>query len=160
MMNLYSRPIRLALAMLVVTTIATGCTRIRDHKGFVGEQTMVTGIQAGIDNRDSVEQTLGRPTFVSQFDKNVWYYVSRDTKQLAFRNPKPVDQYVLTVQFDQAGNVASVNKTGKEQIVSLTPDDDRTPTLGRERGFFRELFGNIGTVGAVGQGGGSADNPN
>lgn len=160
MMNLYSRPIRLALAMLVVTTIATGCTRIRDHKGFVGEQTMVTGIQVGIDNRDSVEQTLGRPTFVSQFDKNVWYYVSRDTKQLAFRNPKPVDQYVLTVQFDQAGNVASVNKTGKEQIVSLTPDDDRTPTLGRERGFFRELFGNIGTVGAVGQGGGSADNPN
>lgn len=160
MMNLSSQPIRLALAMLAVTMIATGCARIRDHKGFVGEAVLVTGIQAGIDNRESVEQTLGRPTFVSQFDKNVWYYVSRDTRQIAFRNPKPVDQYVLTVQFDQRGSVTAVNKTGKDRIVSLTPDDDRTPTLGRDRGFFRELFGNIGTVGAVGQGGGTADNPN
>ena len=41
-----------------------------------------------------------------------------------------------------------------------SPEGDKTPTLGRERGFFSELFGNIGRVGAVGQGGGTADNPN
>lgn len=160
MMTRNSRSIRLTLAALAVAVAATGCTRIRDHKGFVGDPVLVAGIQPGIDNRDSVEKTLGRPTLVSQFDSNVWYYVSRDTKQLAFRNPGPSSQFVLTVQFDKVGNVTAVDKTGMEKIVSLSPDDDRTPTLGRDRGFFRELFGNIGSVGAVSEGGSTADNPN
>ena len=30
-------------------------------------------------------RTLGRPTFTGQFDPNEWYYVSRDTAQLAGR---------------------------------------------------------------------------
>lgn len=160
MMMRNSRSIRLVLAAMAVATLAGGCTRIKDHKGFVGEVGLVDGIQPGIDNRDSVERTLGRPTFVSQFDKNVWYYVSRDTKQIAFRNPRPSAQFVLAVTFDQGGNVQAVDKTGMEKIVSLSPDDDRTPTLGRDRGFFRELFGNIGAVGAVSGSGGTADNPN
>ena len=46
------------------------------------------------------------------------------------------------------------------QIASISPDGDKTPTLGRDRGFFSELFGNIGRVGSVGEGGGTADNPN
>ena len=32
----------------------------------------------------------------------------------------------------------------------LSPDSTETPTLGRERGFFEDLFGNIGAVGAAG----------
>ncbi len=37
-----------------------------------------------------------------------------------------------------------------DQVVYLTPDGDETPTLGRERGFLEDLFGNIGTVNAPG----------
>jgi len=55
--------------------------------------------------------------------------------------------------------VTSVEKAGLEKVVSISPDGDKTPTLGRNRGFFQELFGNIGRVGAVGQSGGTADNP-
>jgi hypothetical protein len=47
---------------------------------------------------------------------------------------------VLHVQFDQAGNVASVQKTGKETIAQVDPSGDKTPTLGRKRSFFEELF--------------------
>ena len=49
------------------------------------------------------------------------------------------------MRFDQAGNVASVETTGKELIASIDPVKDKTPTLGRKRSFFDELFGNIGT---------------
>jgi outer membrane protein assembly factor BamE (lipoprotein component of BamABCDE complex) len=129
------------------------CAGIRDHRGFVIDQTLADGIQVGIDNKDSVAKTLGRPTFTGQFDPNDWYYVSRNTAQLAFRDPKVVDQTVLRVQFDQAGNVVAVNKTGKELIASVDPSGDKTPTLGRQRSFFDELFGNIGVFnsGALGQ---------
>ena len=122
------------------------CAGIRDHRGFVLDETLANAIQPGVDNKDSVTRTLGRPTFTGQFDPNDWYYLTRNTTQLAFRDPKVIGQTVLRVQFDQAGNVTSVTKTGKELIASVDPSGDKTPTLGRKRSFFDELFGNIGTI--------------
>jgi hypothetical protein len=61
------------------------------------------------------------------------------------------------VKFDPAGNVASVRQMGLEQVASINPVDDKTPTLGRKRGFFEDLFGNIGRVGAIGGGGGGGN---
>jgi len=122
------------------------CSGVREHKGFVLDPTLTEGIQVGVDNKDSVAKSLGRPTFTGQFDPNEWYYVSRDTTQLAFRDPKVTQQTVLRVRFDQAGNVVAVEKTGKELIASVDPVGDKTPTLGRQRSFFDELFGNIGTI--------------
>ena len=124
----------------------SACAGIRDHRGFVIDQTLADGIQVGVDNKESVTRTMGRPTFTGQFDPNEWYYVSRNTAQLAFRDPKVTDQTVVKVQFDQAGNVVAVQKTGKELIARVEPSDDKTPTLGRKRSFFDELFGNIGTI--------------
>ena len=150
----------LAATLMVAMALTAGCARIRDHKGYVVDQTLINAIQPGIDNRQSVEGTLGKPSFTSQFDQSTWYYISRETRQLAFSSPKPVKQITLAVNFDRAGNVTLVENLGMSQIASISPDGDKTPTLGRDRGFFSELFGNIGRVGSVGEGGGTADNPN
>ena len=55
-----------------------------------------------------------------------------------------------------AGNVAAVTQSGIEKIAKISPNGDRTPTLGRNTSFFEELFGNIGAVGAPGAGQGSS----
>jgi outer membrane protein assembly factor BamE (lipoprotein component of BamABCDE complex) len=120
---------------------------------------LTAAVQPGVDNRESVQATLGRPSFVGQFDQRDWYYVSRETRNLGFNRPRPVAQEVLHIRFDEAGNVASVEKSGLEKIASIDPTKKETPTLGRERSFFQELFGNIGTVGATGKAGTTADNP-
>ena len=60
---------------------------------------------------------------------------------------------MLAVRFDGAGNVVAAERTGLEQVARISPEDDETPTLGRERGFLQDLFGNIGQVGAAGVGG-------
>ena len=137
---------RSSVAVIGLALALAACAGSRDHKGFVLDPTLTDAIQVGVDNKDSVTRTLGRPTFTSQFDPNDWYYVSRNTATLAFRDPKVTQQTILRVQFDQAGNVASVQKTGKEQIAQVDPSGDKTPTLGRKRSFFEELFGNIGTI--------------
>lgn len=138
---------------------ASACSRVRSHQGYVLDQQLVEAIQPGIDNRDSVEKTLGRPTFVGQFNSNDWFYIQRESKQLAFASPKPVKQTVLRVRFDTTGNVAAVDKAGVERVAKVNLEGDKTPTLGKDRSFFEELFGNIGAVGSVGQGGSTADNP-
>ena len=137
---------------LVGVTLLSGCLGIKEHKGYVLDKELASAIQVGVDNKASVEKTLGRPSFTGQFSENDWYYVARDTKTVAFRSQKVLDQDVLHVTFDPAGNVAAVNTTGKELVANISPNDDQTPTLGRRRSFFDELFGNIGVMntGALG----------
>lgn len=129
--------------------LTSGCATVRAHKGAVLDEQSVNSIQAGVDNKASVEKVLGRPSFVGQFNANDWYYVSRDTSQLVFRNPRVKRQLTLIVRFDPAGNVSKVDWSGREVVLNLDPSSRRTPTLGRKRGFFEEFFGNIGTVGSV-----------
>ncbi len=154
-------PTALKLAALAGTALLVqGCAQYRGHQGYVGDPTLITSVQPGVDNRESVQGTLGRPTFTGQYSNNDWYYFARDTKQLAFRNPRPTAQSIVHIQFDNAGNVIAVNQKGMEHIAKLNPESDKTPTLGRETSFFEELFGNIGAVGAPGAGqGGSGGRP-
>ena len=150
-----------ALLCVALAALSAGCTRIVDHQGAILDEQLVAAVQPGVDTRDSVVGTLGRPSFVGQFDQHDWYYVSRNTRQLAFNMPRPTDQVVLHVRFDANGNVESVQRTGVELAVNIHPDDQATPTLGNRRSLFQELFGNIGAVGQTqGQSAPTADNPN
>lgn len=149
-MRLSGRWKMLAGCALGIAALTGGCTSIKNHRGYVVDQVLLDAIQPGIDNRTSVERTLGRPTFESQFGSKDWYYVSQDTKDPAFRRPLTEDQTVLRVRFDRAGNVIAVDRKGMEQVARIDPEGDKTPTLGRERGLLEDLFGNVGSVGGVG----------
>src|SRR2546421_2712342 len=103
--------------------VLTGCaaTTMNSHKGAVIDPQLASSIQPGVDNKASVEKLLGRPTFAGEFTPNDWYYVSRDVRQIAFRNPRVTRQTVLHVSFDPAGNVAAVDRTGKELVLNVEP---------------------------------------
>ena len=162
---------RSARALFLTAAVAVtlgGCTQFQTRQGYIFDQTLLDSVTVGIDNRASVERTLGRPTFASQFGvaegrpaivtpdmANEWYYLARTTRQPPFGRPRPVDQVAVRVRFDAIGNVTAIDRTGVETVVRINPEDDKTPTLGREKSFFEELFGNIGTVGAPGAGGGA-----
>lgn len=135
--------------------LASGCNSIVNHRGFIADETLIRAIQPGLDNRQSVEATLGRPSFTSQYGDQVWYYVSSTTNQRPFTTPRINQQTVLAVRFDDAGNVLSADRTGMDQVARIDPDGNETPTLGRKRSFLQDLFGNIGQVGAGAPPGGS-----
>jgi outer membrane protein assembly factor BamE (lipoprotein component of BamABCDE complex) len=131
---------------------ASACAPLRGHQGYVIDADLVNSIQPGVDTRQSVLAVLGRPTLTSQYSQGEWYYLARDTRNYAFNNPSAKSQVTLRVKFDAAGTVTGIDKTGAELIASIDPEGDKTPTLGRNRSFFEDLFGNIGTVGAPGAG--------
>ena len=142
----------LMLATLSGAVTLGGCTSIRESRGYIVDPLLTDAIQPRIDNQQSVEGTLGRPTFTSQFGAPTWYYVSSTTGRKPFVRPRVQEHQVLAVKFDSAGNVVSADRTGIEKVAYLSPDGDATPTLGRERSFLEDLFGNIGAVGAPGAG--------
>lgn len=149
---------RIATALTGAAALG-GCVSIHDHRGSVIDTELVSAIQPGVDNKDSVARVLGRPTFTGEFGDSDWYYVSRDTRTVAFRNPTVQKQTVLHIRFDKAGNVATMQTTGKELIAKIDPVDETTPTLGRKRSLFEDLFGNIGAVNAPGIPGGGGSGP-
>jgi outer membrane protein assembly factor BamE (lipoprotein component of BamABCDE complex) len=149
---------RAGFAMIAIAALG-GCTKIRDHKGYIVDNVLVDSVAPGVDTQDSVSKTLGRPSFASQWDKGAtWYYFARDTRQLAFSTPTPTSQTLLTIRFASNGDVASVQRSGLETVRDVSLYGKRTPVRGSNRGFFRELFGNISSGGGQGQGP-TADNP-
>ena len=149
-------PVVLLAAGLAGLLLLTSCEKTKAAQGYIVDETLLTSIQPGVDNRESVAKTLGRPTFSAQFDAGEWYYVSRNTSQYAFLRPKLTSQSILVISFDANGNVTKVERRGMEQVAKIDPNPDKTPVLGREQGFFDDIFGNIGQVGALPGGGGAA----
>jgi len=143
--------LKVSIAIAAAASLA-GCATNRVHKGAVIDQQLASSVQPGVDNKASVEKLLGRPTFTGQFSPNDWYYVSRETNSVAFRNPRVSRQMVLHVTFDQKGNVQSIGRTGRELVMNVSPTHRSTPTLGRKKSFFDELFSNIGQIGSGGLG--------
>jgi outer membrane protein assembly factor BamE (lipoprotein component of BamABCDE complex) len=140
--------------VVALAALGAGCSSIQEHRGYMAEAALIDSIQPGIDNKTSVEGTLGRPTFASQFGEESWYYISSTTRQKPFTRPKIRTHGVLTVKFDAAGNVRTTEHSSMEKVAFLDPEGDKTPTLGKERTFLEDLFGNIGQVGSFGAGGG------
>lgn len=148
---------RVALLPLLALAGLAACTPLKSHQGYVIDAVLVNSVQPGIDNRDSVAKVLGQPSYKSQFGANAnWYYVSRDTQNFAFNAPHPTNQTTIEISFDAAGTVTGVRRGDLKQVASIDPYGTTTPTLGRKRSLFQDLFGNIGTVGAAGIGSGGA----
>jgi outer membrane protein assembly factor BamE (lipoprotein component of BamABCDE complex) len=144
----------LLLGCAALSTAGCAERQIQNNQGYIADEELADSVQPGVDNKESVEKALGRPTLSSKWDDNVWYYISRNTRQLAFARPVPATQRILIIRFAPDGSVTAVDRRGLEQVADLTPNPDKTPTLGRESTLLEDLFGNIGTVGAAPGGGG------
>lgn len=152
---------RILVAGLAALALSA-CASIKDHRGYLVDGPVLDSLQPGVDNQQSVERMLGRPSYISEFGQKDWYYISTNTRQNAFSRPKANEQLLVKVSFDDKGNVAAVQRSGIEKVANVSPDGDKTPTLGRNRSFLEDLFGNIGQVGAGGApaGGGQGGGPN
>ena len=131
MIHRHGRSLVLASAFLL--PLLGGCTAIRDHQGFILDETLVSAVQPGVDNKDSVQAALGRPSFTGEFDDNDWYYVSRMTKNMAFNAPRPESQTILHVRFDKSGNVvvrAEVPFEREVAVALLKPEGSAAGTSG------------------------------
>jgi outer membrane protein assembly factor BamE (lipoprotein component of BamABCDE complex) len=140
--------------LLVALALVAGCTRIPNNQGYIVDEELIASVQPGVDTRQSVEKALGRPTMMSQWDDRTWYYVSRNTGQRAFLRPQPTAQSILVVEFGPNNVVTKVSRKGLEQVADISPNSDKTPTLGRNESLLEDIFGNIGSFGGAPGGGG------
>lgn len=102
MPSLRNRPLMVAGAVCLLL-MAGGCSRVRNHQGFIADPLISGSIAAGVDNRASVEERA-RPS-----DLRLAVRAGALVLCLAIPSSSPSDrpsrpgQLVLQVQFDGAG---------------------------------------------------------
>src|SRR5271156_6192214 len=99
-------------ALCLGLTALTACSIPVNQRGNLPKPDALQQVKPGVTDKETVARLLGTPSTVAAFDTNTWYYISRETKQIAFLDPKVLDQEVVVVNFDDKGIVAAVDHKG------------------------------------------------
>ena len=134
-------------AVLLSGIVLAGCAISEDQRGHLPDPEKLADIHPGSTTKEQVVKILGSPSSASTFDDNVWYYISRRTKQVAFFSPTVLDQQVYIVDFDNKGVVRDLGHKTLADGTPVSPAPGATPAPGRELSFLEQLIGNIGRFG-------------
>ncbi|MBL4787875.1 MAG: outer membrane protein assembly factor BamE [Kordiimonadaceae bacterium] len=147
MPNIFSK--KLPLALLLTGSLAlTACGNRQQIRGYIFDKELASAILAGVDNRQSVQSTLGTPTTSATFDNDTWYYISTTVRTRPVFWAEPQQHQVLAVHFNDKGVVDNINNYDLSHVVIVSPVSDKTPTKGRTLSFFAQIFGSVGRFGA------------
>lgn len=153
-----------AVILLSAAVALAGCAATVDQRGNLPPPDEIAQIHPGKTTKDQVAKILGTPSSVGVFNDKDWYYISRRTKQVAFFDPKVVDQEVYIVDFNDDGVVQAVDHKTLRNGRDISPVARTTPAPGRELTFLEQLIGNLGKFnggggGAASSGGGGGKPP-
>jgi len=140
-------PIVLAAA---VTLGAGGCAARKEVRGNYLSDAQLSSIQVGTTNRETIMRVLGPPSTEGTFDRQVWYYIGRQTKEWAFFEPEVLEQKVVAIYFNERGVVEHFERYGYNDARKIDVVDRETPTSGHKIGFFEQILGNLGVLGMGG----------
>ncbi|CUH66585.1 SmpA / OmlA family protein [Thalassovita gelatinovora] len=130
----------------IVILAVTGCTSLYRNHGYVPPEDDLSAITVGVDTRDSVAESIGTPGAAGVLNDSGYYYVQSRMRHFAYRRPEVTDREVVAISFDKRGVVSNVERFTLEdgRVVPLTRRV--TSSNVTNKGFLRQLLGNIGRV--------------
>lgn len=140
----------LLAALPVIALAASGCQATYNQRGYVAPANMSKLIRVGVDNKASLETSLGSPSTIGTFNENIWYYISSVQEDLLFFKPEETQRQVVAVLFDANQTVAGVKTLTLADGAEVDFSDRETPARGRELTFLQQIFGNVGRGSPIG----------
>ncbi|WCR57593.1 outer membrane protein assembly factor BamE [Wolbachia endosymbiont of Ctenocephalides felis wCfeJ] len=99
---------RILISLVLLFLIS--CTHTIHNHGAPGISVELwSKIKIG-DDKEKVVHTLGSPTLISEFDQNIWYYISYKIKQSNFLGKRKYSSKSLQISFDQDDRVADMKE--------------------------------------------------
>jgi outer membrane protein assembly factor BamE (lipoprotein component of BamABCDE complex) len=141
----WTRAVRLAVVGLVLAALAA-CSPVYRNHGYVPSDEELALIEVGVDTRDTVAATLGRPSGQGLLNDVGWFYVQSRWKHAGAFAPQEIDRQVVSITFTEEGKVENVERFGLEngQVVAISRRVTDSNIKGV--GFLRQLLGNIGRL--------------
>jgi len=141
----------LLVALGSATLAASGCSNVASTlngrevltHGYVIDQQALELVPVG-SSREQVLLALGTPSTTATFDDEVFYYISQKrVRNVAFQNPKLVDQQVLAVYFGPDQRVRQIAHYGLKDGKIFDFISRTTPTGGRDQNFIAQMIAGV-----------------
>ncbi len=130
---------------LVCAALATGCVKRVDYRGKAPDPKAVATLKAGQSTQEDVLNTIGSPSFETQYGPKVWYYVAKREEQKAFFTPETTNHETLAVSFNANGIVTKIEDLDPDQP-KIIPVEDVTPGAVPEKPLVKQIFANFGRI--------------
>jgi outer membrane protein assembly factor BamE (lipoprotein component of BamABCDE complex) len=131
----------------------SGCAATFTNHGFVPRKDELAALALGVDTRDTVAETIGRPSATGVLRDEAWIYSAYRIRNYTYQAPEVIEREVVAISFDGAGRVANVERFGLEDGQVVTLSRRVTENTVRDLGFVRQLLRNLGRfdLGTIGQ---------
>lgn len=143
-------------ALLSLSACSSNKEWFVSHNGNMPSEERIDKLAIG-QYKEDVLANLGTPSSIVSLDQNTWIYMSADVEQVAFFKPEEVDRDILIVRFDEQNKVKEIDRMSDEDGENIAVSKEVTPTLGERPGFFKRVFGGVGSYSPFS---GSQYNPN
>jgi outer membrane protein assembly factor BamE (lipoprotein component of BamABCDE complex) len=131
------------LALISLLLAVSACTATYDQHGYAPAPALLDSVRLGVDRAQDVERKLGTPSDLGVESDTVWFYLSSEVENFAYRAPVVVERRLVAVRFNEAGIVQSIGVTGYQDGREVPLVIRTTRTFGDEIGFFEQLLGNL-----------------
>ncbi len=133
-------PALLCAALLV---LAACSATVRKH-GYVPPEEALNAVIVGVDTRESLEASIGKPSTSGVLRESSWFYIGSQVRHFGARKPEEISREVVAVRFDEGGTVSNVERFGLERGEVVVLSRRVTETTVRDVTFIRQLIRNFG----------------
>ena len=132
-----------ALLCAALMALAACSATIRNH-GYIPPEEALNAVIVGVDTRDSLEASIGKPSTSGVLRDSSWFYIGSQVRHFAARKPEEINREVVAVRFDETGTVTNVERFGLERGQVVVLSRRVTETTIRDVTFIRQIIRNFG----------------
>ena len=133
------------IAVLLLAGLSACAATYRNH-GYVPDQSALAALNPGVDTRETVAASIGRPATNGVERDDAWYYIQSRVRNYAYRAPVFESRELVAVSFAANGTVSNVERFGLERGRVVTLSRRVTQTSIRDFGLISQLIRNFGRV--------------
>ncbi|MGB3407057.1 MAG: outer membrane protein assembly factor BamE [Jannaschia sp.] len=141
----FGRVLKMSALLALVVGLSACVATFRNH-GYVPDEGDLQALIVGVDTRDTVEASVGRPAASGVIRDDAWYYVSSRVRNFAWRAPETIERELVAISFADDGTISNVERFGLEDGRTVALSRRVTETSIREFGLIQQILRNFGRV--------------
>lgn len=138
------------VSMIAVCILASGCVKRVHYRGKAPDLEVLSTLKTGQSTKNDVLNSLGSPTFETQYGEKIWFYVSKKVEHKAFLPPEETEKQTIALSFNKSGVLTKIEDLDPD-LPDIVPVKNRTPSAIEERPLVKQIFANFGRIAKTGE---------
>ncbi|WPX96395.1 outer membrane protein assembly factor BamE domain-containing protein [Candidatus Bandiella euplotis] len=138
-----TRQLKTALCFFMVLFLVS-CVKKLEKTGYLLQKHKLELVKINKTSEQELIHILGEPTTKSSFGTKTYYYMERQSEQMAFFAPKLKEQQVVAIEFNPRNIISNITIYTKDDAKVLSYDGTKENFEGNKIGALEQMVGNFG----------------